>query len=392
MREGYTSKGVVVLGSTGSVGQSALHIISDFPDKFRVVGLAANNSARELVEQARRFHPRAVALADEAAARWAADQLQPLGITVLAGPQGVAAVATLDEAEAVVAAIVGMSGLAGTYAATRAGKTIILANKETLVAAGPVIMAEARRAGAQILPADSEHNAIFQCLIGRSRSSVRKVWLTASGGPFLGWTRQELANVTPQQALRHPSWSMGPKITIDSATMMNKGLEIIEAMHLFDLDPDQVDVVIHPQSIVHGMVETNDGGFIAHLATPDMRLPLGYCLAYPEQLDRAYRPLSPLEMGQLDFLPPDRDNLPCLRLAEHAARTGGSLPAVMNAANEVAVEAFLAGRIQFIEISDLVEHIMGKHDVTPVTTLEEVIEVDRWARQQARQLLDSWDR
>lgn len=374
------------------MGRSTLEIVADFPDRFRVVGLAANKSAEQLVEQAIRFRPDVVALADEAAASCVAHQLKGSGIRVLSGKAGIEAVAAVEGADTVVAAIVGTAGLAGTLAAINAGRTVVLANKEALVAAGQLMMEAARRSGAQILPADSEHNAIFQCLNGRPRQAIRKIWLTASGGPFLGWSREQLRSVTPDQAIRHPSWSMGPKISVDSATMMNKGLEIIEAMHLFDVTADQVDVVVHPQSIVHGMVETTDGALFAHLAEPDMRLPIGFCLAYPEPLTRCYRPLSPLDMPRLEFMEPDRVNFPCLRLAEHAARTGGSMPIVMNAANEVAVEAFLAGRIAFIEIADLVEHIMSKHIVTPVRTLIEVEQIDLWAKQEARRLLASWDR
>ncbi|HEY8450151.1 MAG TPA: 1-deoxy-D-xylulose-5-phosphate reductoisomerase [Bacillota bacterium] len=384
-------KGLVVLGSTGSIGRSTLQIVADEPGRFRVVALAARRSVDAVIAQAHRFRPRLVALADPTAAAAAARQLRPLGIEVVAGPEGIEAAATYEGADTVVAAIVGMAGLPGTLAALRAGRTVVLANKEALVAAGPIVKATAAASGARILPADSEHNAIFQCLAGREAQAVRRIWLTASGGPFRGYSREQLEHVTPAQALRHPNWSMGPKVTVDSATLMNKGLEIIEAMHLFDLEPQQIGVVVHPQSIVHGLVELRDGGLVAHLAEPDMRLPLAYCLSYPEPFTRAYRPLRPTELPALTFEEPDRQALPCLRLAEEAARIGGTMPAVLNAANEEAVAAFLAGRLRFNAIAELVEHIMGEHRAQPVTELEAVLDADRWARERARRVMARWN-
>lgn len=369
------------------MGRSTLDVISKFPDRFQVKALAAAKSVDVLVEQARKFRPEVVALADEMAAKQAAAKLGPLGIKVLSGPESIDQVAVFDGVDTVVAAIVGVAGLASTLAAVRAGRDVVLANKEALVAAGDIMMDAARQSGARILPADSEHNALFQCLQGRQRRSIRKVWLTASGGPFRGWTSEELETVTPEQALQHPSWEMGPKITIDSATLMNKGLEIIEAIHLFELSPDQVDVVVHPQSTVHGLVELIDGAFLAHLSEPDMRLPIAYCLSYPEPLELTNKPLPPYQLPWLTFEEPDRETFRCLRLAEEAARVGGSLPAVMNAANEVAVAAFLEGRIKFTEIAELVEYVMGRHRVVQPTTLEDVLALDQWGKSEAHKYL-----
>lgn len=385
-------KGLVILGATGSIGRQTLDIVTDHPEEFRVVALAARRDVEGMVAAAERFRPELVVFSEPEAARAARDRLKPLGIEVMAGPDGLAAAAQAPGAPLVVSAITGFAGLAPTLAAVRAGRTIVLANKETLVAAGPLVKAEAARSGARLLPADSEHNALFQALAGVAPEDVRRLWLTASGGPFRGYTPEQLAHVTPEQALQHPNWSMGAKITVDSATLMNKGLEVIEAMHLFDLPVDRIGVLVHPQSLVHGLVELVDGGLIAHLAAADMRIPLGWCLAYPERLDRAYQRLNLAQAGTLTFEEPDRRAFPCLRLAEDAGRIGGTMPAVLNAANEVAVEAFLQRSISFPGIAQVVEAVVAAHEAVPLHDLEAVEAVDAWAREAARQVVRSISR
>jgi len=385
-------KGLAILGATGSIGRQALEIAGDHPDRFRVVALAARRDVEGMVAAARRHRPELVAMSDPGAAASVREHLRPLGIEVLAGPEGLAAAATAPGVDLVVSAVMGFAGLEPTLAAVRAGRTIALANKETLVAAGPLVKAEAARSGARILPADSEHNALFQALAGVDRAHVERLWLTASGGPFRGFTPEQLAGVRPEQALRHPNWSMGAKITVDSATLMNKGLEVIEAVHLFDLPVDRIGVLVHPESLVHGLVELADGGFIAHIAAPDMRIPLGWCLAYPERLDRAYRRLNLVQAGTLTFEEPDRRTFPCLRLAEEAGRIGGTMPAVLNAANEVAVEAFLRQQLSFPGIAQVVESVVTVHRAVPLEDLETVKAADAWAREQARRVIRSISR
>ncbi|REJ37182.1 MAG: 1-deoxy-D-xylulose-5-phosphate reductoisomerase [Bacillota bacterium] len=385
-------KGLAILGATGSIGRQALEIAGDHPDRFRVVALAARRDVEGMVAAARRHRPELVAMSDPGAAASVREHLRPLGIEVLAGPEGLAAAATAPGVDLVVSAAMGFAGLEPTLAAVRAGRTIALANKETLVAAGPLVKAEAARSGARILPADSEHNALFQALAGVDRAHVERLWLTASGGPFRGFTPEQLAGVRPEQALRHPNWSMGAKITVDSATLMNKGLEVIEAVHLFDLPVDRIGVLVHPESLVHGLVELADGGFIAHIAAPDMRIPLGWCLAYPERLDRAYRRLNLVQAGTLTFEEPDRRTFPCLRLAEEAGRIGGTMPAVLNAANEVAVEAFLRQQLSFPGIAQVVESVVTVHRAVPLEDLETVKAADAWAREQARRVIRSISR
>lgn len=379
-------RGIAVLGATGSIGTSTLRVIADHPDQFYVATLAANTSAATMIRLARRFHPQLVAMADPEAAQEVAQALRTSQIEVVAGSEGIVAAAQHDAVDLVVSAMVGIAGLEGTLAAIEAGRNVVLANKESLVAAGPLVMARAQARGVTVLPADSEHNAIFQCLQGvASPADVHKIWLTASGGPFRGWTPEQLKTVTPAQALQHPNWSMGAKVTVDSATLMNKGLEIIEAMHLFNLDIDRIDVVVHPQSVVHGLVELLDGSMVAHLAEADMRVPIGYCLAYPKRITQPYGRVDLLALGQLTFEPPDRDAMPCLRLAEHAARIGGTMPTVLNAVNEVAVAAFLQGRIAFPDIAAVVEEVMTIHSVQPLQHLEHVYQIDRWARMQGEE-------
>ena len=336
---------VVVLGSTGSVGRSALGVIAhDGGARLKARGLGANTSVDVLVEQALEFRPRYIALADPAAAAAVDGQLQGSGIEVLSGPDGLARMASDPEADRVLSAIVGAAGLQGTWAALEAGKIVALANKETLVVAGPLVMELARRRGGTLLPVDSEHSAIFQALRAGAKREVRRVILTSSGGPFRGRSPRELADVTPDEALRHPTWKMGPKISIDSATLMNKALEVIEARWLFDLRPDQIEVVVHPESVVHSMVEFVDGSVVAQMSPPDMRLPIQYALTYP---DRVEGPCPRLDLSRAScwhFEPPDRETFPCLELGFEVMRRGGTAGAALNAANEAAVARFLDGR------------------------------------------------
>lgn len=381
-------KNVVVLGSTGSIGRQALDVIARRPDLWRVVALAAGGNARLVAEQARRFRPAAVALADPAAAAEVAAALAGEGIEVLAEPDGAASLAGLPQADVVVAGIAGSAGLPPTYRAVEAGKVVALANKETLVAAGEAVTAAARRSGARLIPVDSEHSGLFQCLQGHRGGDARRVILTASGGPFRGWSRDELAAASVEDALRHPTWRMGPTITVDSATLMNKGLEVIEAHWLFGLPYDRIDVLIHPQSIVHALVEFRDGSTLAQLSQPDMRLPIQYALGYPERLEAVGEPLDLAAVGVLHFESPDRQAFPCLDLAYRAGRAGGTAPAVMNAAKEVAVDAFLAGRVGFMDIPRIITAVMEQYDHTSAHSLDVVLEADARARRSARDLLE----
>ena len=370
-------KRVVILGSTGSIGRSALGVISRYPDRFKVVGLTAGSNAELLHEQVIKFAPSAVAVSDSAAAQGLRDRLD---IAVHEGPDGVAAIAGMEGADFVLSAIVGFAGLVPTIAALRAGRTVGLANKESLVAAGDVVMAEAARSGATLLPVDSEHSAVFQCLHGQDRGALGKVHLTASGGPFFGRDTESLKGVTAREALNHPSWEMGPKITIDSATLMNKGLEVIEAHHLFGVDADSIDVVVHPQSIIHSMVEFGDGTCIAQMSVPDMSGAIAYAMSYPERLPGVMKPLDLPALARLTFERPDTESFPCLALAFVALRAGGTMPAVLNAANEVAVEGFLAGRIGFMDIPVIIKNTMDSHENSSADTIEAVLQADVWAR------------
>ncbi|RMG87965.1 MAG: 1-deoxy-D-xylulose-5-phosphate reductoisomerase [Candidatus Dadabacteria bacterium] len=372
-------KRIAVLGATGSIGRSTLDIVRRHPHRFRVVALAAGGRHPErLAAQAREFGARWVAVPDEDAAR----RLRDLGVEaeILAGPQGLVQVAGLDEVDLVVSAVVGAAGLVPTYAAVLAGKTVALANKESLVAAGEVVMAAARRTGARILPVDSEHSALFQALEGRDIAHVRRLVLTASGGPFRGRTRASLAGVGVEEALAHPNWSMGPKITVDSATLMNKGLEVIEARWLFDVPAERIHVAVHPESIVHSLVEFVDGSLLAQLGPPDMRIPIAYALAYPERLELPDLSVDLVAAGRLTFEAPDREAFPCLDLAYRALRAGGTVPAVLSAANEEAVAAFLAGRLGFLGIPEAVAATLEAHDPRPLGTVQEALEADLWAR------------
>jgi len=370
---------LAVLGATGSIGESTLDVVRRFPDRFRVVALAAGGRRIDrLAAQVRETGARWVAAPDRAAA----DALRSRGVAaeILAGPQGLVQVAGLEEADVVVSAVVGAAGLLPTYAAVLAGKTVALANKESLVAAGEVVMAAARRTGARILPVDSEHSALFQALEGRGPGQVRRLILTASGGPFRGRSRSSLAGVGVDEALAHPNWSMGPKITVDSATLMNKGLEVIEARWLFDVPADRIDVAVHPESIVHSLVEFVDGSLIAQLGPPDMRIPIAYALSYPERLPLPDLSIDLVRAGRLTFEEPDRDAFPCLDLAYEALRAGGTVPAVLSGANEEAVAAFLARRLGFLEIAEAVAAALEAHRPHALTTVQEALEADLWAR------------
>lgn len=381
-------KKLAVLGSTGSIGVSTLSIAERFPERFRVVALAAGKNLSKLKEQVSRFQPEVVSLSSEEDARDLRLQLPNFRGEILWGDVGLQAVATHPEAEMIMAALVGAAGLAPTLSAIRAGKTIALANKEALVISGELMTREAKRHGVRILPVDSEHNAIFQALHGHQRTQVKRIILTASGGPFLHRPAQELAEVTIEEALKHPTWKMGSKITIDSATLMNKGLEVIEARWLFDVPPEQVAVIVHPQSIVHSMVEYIDGSVLAQLGIPDMTIPISYILSYPERLPLTHLPSLDLAAAtQLTFFEPDFEKFSCLRLAYSALQQGGTCPAVLNAANEVAVENFLSGRIRFTDIAALNERVLQQHQVQPVSGLDVLLEADRWGREQAHAIV-----
>jgi len=376
-------KNIVILGSTGSIGQSALDVIARNSDRFKVVGLTANLNVELIAKQAEEFAPAAIAVSD-GSAHEIKDKFKG---EVLEGPDAICDIAAHKDADFVLTSIVGSAGLLPTLAAVRAGKTIGLANKETLVAAGDLVMAEARKSGSSILPVDSEHSAVFQCLEGQSRKALKKIILTASGGPFAGKSREELRNVTLAQALNHPSWSMGKKITIDSATLMNKGLEVIEAHHLFGVGPDDIEVVIHPQSIIHSMVEFTDGSCIAQLSVPDMRGAIAYALSYPERLDDVIPHLDLPGMGKLTFMKPDFEAFPCLSYAYDALRKGGTVPAVLNAANEIAVEGFLAEKIGYNDIPVIIKKTMDTHELAAADSIDAVLAADLWARQYASELL-----
>lgn len=353
-------KQLALLGSTGSIGTNVLNVVRQFPDRFRIIGLAAGSNVELLGRQVREFAPECVSIGDPALAAPLSDLLPPsYRSRILCGVDGNCAVATLAEADMVVSAVVGSAGLLPTLAAIRAGKDVGLANKETLVMAGRLVMEEVQRHQVRLLPIDSEHSAIFQALEAGRSEDVAKLILTASGGPFRAWEPEQLRYATPDQALAHPNWSMGRKISIDSATLMNKGLEVIEARWLFDVVPDQIEVVVHPQSIIHSLVEFRDGSVVAQLGIPDMRIPIAYALSYPQRLPLNLPRLALSQCRDLSFEPPDTDRFPALRLAFEALRSGGGKPAVLNAANEVAVAAFLRGRIGFTRIAEVVEQALA---------------------------------
>jgi 1-deoxy-D-xylulose-5-phosphate reductoisomerase len=381
-------RNIAILGSTGSIGVNALKVINDSPDRYRAIALTAGRNIDLLLSQIEKFQPKAVAVLEKDSAEKLKRRL-PGGRSpdIYFGNKGFVRMATLNEVDTVVSCMTGAAGLIPTFEAVKAGKDIALANKETMVMAGPLVMAEAKRRGVSIKPVDSEHSAIFQSLQGHHREDVRRVVLTASGGPFRNLSHEEMAEVTPAQALEHPNWDMGQKITIDSATMMNKGLEIIEAKWLFDLSVDQINVLIHPESIIHSMVEYKDGAVIAQLAIPDMTIPISYALSFPYHIRNSLPPLDLEQIGRLTFERPDKKRFRCIDLALEAARLGGSMQAVLNGANEVAVESFLKGEIGFLEIPILVEKVMNEHNVHSIDTIEMVLEADRWARNKANDIL-----
>jgi 1-deoxy-D-xylulose-5-phosphate reductoisomerase len=375
-------KNVVLLGSTGSIGTSTIKVAEDLPDRIRLVGLAAGNNLELLLEQTRKHQPAVISITDPQKAKAARDAL---GTTaeVCCGDEGLIKLATLPGADVVLIAIVGTAGLQPALAAIRAGKDIAVASKEILVMAGEIVMSEARKYGVRVLAVDSEHSAIFQCLDGKSPGSVRNLWLTASGGPFRNTPKEEFPKITVERALKHPSWVMGKKITIDSATLFNKGLEMIEARWLFDIEMERVKVVVHPQSVVHSMVEFVDGSIIAQLSTPDMCLPIQYALTYPERASSERVQTNLAKLGSLTFEEPDVERFPSLKLARMAGEVGGTLPAVLNAANEIAVDAYVNRRITFPQITEIVEHTMGRHQRVSQPTLEEILKADAWARAEA---------
>ena len=382
-------KKISVLGSTGSIGVSTLDIAAAHPDQFQIVALTAGANLHLLAEQVRRFRPSVVAVLrkeDEVSLR---DMLGAAAPEVLSGLEGLMACAVHDEAQMVVSAIVGAAGLVPTMAAIESGKDIALANKETLVTAGALVMEAVQRRGVKLYPVDSEHSAIFQSLEGHRKADVRRLILTASGGPFRDKALAELKQVSPADALAHPNWSMGKKISIDSATMMNKGLEVIEARWLFDLPADRIDVHIHPQSIVHSMVEYVDGSVIAQLGIPDMKTPIAYALSYPERLPLNLPALDLCALGSLSFSKPDNQRFACLELAYEALRAEGTAPAVLNAANEVAVEAFLNRELGFLAIPDILRRVLDAHRHGALTHIDEALRADRWGRQAARRLIDA---
>src|SRR5215831_14908983 len=382
-------KRIAILGSTGSIGRSTLNVIENHPERFQLLTLAAGANTEAALEQARRWKPKVLSLASEKDAALAAKQLKAeglSGIEVVYGQAGTVRVATHQEVDFVVSAIVGVAGLKATYEAVRAGKEVGLANKECLVTAGELITAEARKQGKPLLPIDSEHNAVHQCLRGGRMNEVERVWLTASGGPFLDTPAAEFARITVEQALNHPTWKMGRRITIDSATLMNKGFEVIEACRLFNLPPDRVKVIVHPQSTIHSMVEFNDGSILAQLSVTDMRLPILYALTYPERIPSDLR-FNVRALERLDFRPPDMNKFPCLRLAYDAAAAGGAKSIALNAADEVAVAAFLEGEIGFADIPRVVEQTLDETEHRNPESIEEVLAMDAQARELARQKL-----
>jgi 1-deoxy-D-xylulose-5-phosphate reductoisomerase len=378
-------KAITLLGSTGSIGTQTLDIVEHNPDKFRIVGLAAGNNVEMLAQQVRQFRPEIVAIGNEAKLPELKDALSDLDYhpTIVAGAQGTIEVAGYGDAQSVVTGIVGCAGLLPTIAAIKAGKDIALANKETLIAGGPVVLPLVAEYGVKLLPADSEHSAIFQCLQGVPPGGLRRIILTASGGAFRDLPAEELASVTIADALKHPNWSMGQKITIDSATLMNKGLEVIEAHYLFGVDYDDIDIVVHPQSIIHSLIEVQDTSVLAQLGWPDMRLPLLYALSWPDRIQTDWKKFDLVTAGDLTFRAPDRQKYPCIDLAYAAGKAGGSMPAVLNGANEQAVALFLAEKVHLLDIPKVIEKVCDKHrnDFTLTPSLDDILAADIWARQ-----------
>lgn len=380
-------KKITILGSTGSIGKSTLDIIEKNPERFKVVALAAGENIDEIKRQIEKFHPLIVSVINKEKAFKLKETIRS-DIEILYGAEGVKNVASFFDADLVVSAISGAAGLMPTLAAIKAGKNIALANKETMVIAGDIVTKMSRKNGVKILPVDSEHSAIFQCLEGQNRSFLKRVILTASGGPFLNLSKKELNNVKPNQALCHPKWKMGKKITIDSASLMNKGLEVIEAKWLFEVGFDKIDVLIHPQSIVHSMVEFIDGSVTAQMGIADMRIPIAYALSYPERIENNLPRLNFIQTNNLQFYKPDTEKFRCLQLAYKAGIEGGTYPAVLNAANEVAVEAYMGEKIKFTDIPGVIEKILNAHDSVKEPSLEEIMRADSWARVEARKTIE----
>ena len=387
------SQRLTILGSTGSVGQSTLDVLALHPEQFQVEALTANFNVDKMLSQCQRFQPRQVVMSDESSAEKLSKSLLSIGLSeieVLSGAKAICDVAASERSDTVMSAIVGAAGLMPTLMAVQAGKRVLIANKEPLVMTGDLFMREAEKSEATILPIDSEHNAIFQCLPeDQSKAGVRKIHLTTSGGPFRGRSWESLEKITPAEACAHPNWSMGQKISVDSATMMNKGLELIEATALFGLQERDVDIVVHPQSIIHSMVEYTDGSFLAQLGSPDMKIPIAHALSWPKRIDSGAKALDITEIARLDFEKPDMQNLPCLRLARAAAKAGGAVPAILNAANEVAVSGFLNQQISFTSIADVIEEVISTYQVDGFDSIEDVLQIDNETRVLAAQALKS---
>jgi len=387
-------KGLCILGATGSIGVNTLDVASRHPDKYKIVALSANSQIKRLVELCKKYQPEYAVIADETLLDELIKQLKNINssIKVLSGIPGLETIASLPQVDYVMAAIVGAAGLKPTLAAARSGKRILLANKEALVMSGQIFMDEVKKNNAELLPIDSEHNAIFQCLPehydkGLAESGITKILLTGSGGPFRTTAISELSDITPDQACAHPNWSMGRKISVDSATMMNKGLEIIEACWLFNTNPDNIQVVIHPQSVIHSMVQYSDGSVLAQLGQPDMRTPIAHALSWPERIESGVEKLDLFEIAKLEFEKPDYKRFPCLRLAEESIRKGGTAPAILNAANEVAVASFLDNKLKFIDIAYIVEQTLKNLPSRAASSLNEILEDDLAARKEAEQLI-----
>jgi 1-deoxy-D-xylulose-5-phosphate reductoisomerase len=381
------SRGIAILGSTGSIGRNALRVIEALGPEYDVVGLSAHTNVKLLAQQVQRYEPRVVAVTNSRYAEQFRASLDGRELKVLSGPSSLSELVECDGVDTVLTAVVGAAGLPSALAAARAGKRLAIANKEPLVIAGELLTRTAREHGSTLLPVDSEHSAVFQAMQSGSTREVHRILLTGSGGPFRGATREDLGNVTREQALSHPTWSMGPKITIDSATLMNKALEVIEARWLFDVPVDRIEVLIHPESIVHSLVEFVDGSVIAQLGEPDMCLPIQYALTYPRRVPGVSKRLQLEEIGRLRFEKPDPQTFRALPLAYEVARAGGTAAAVFNAANEAAVEEFLAGRVKFLQIMDLVEHCLNRHSVRQTMSLDELLEADAWARREVKDRL-----
>ncbi len=376
-------KQIVILGSTGSIGTNTLDIVEKFPAQFRVIGLTAGHNDEKLEAQIRQFRPQLVALANETAASKLRERCKDVDVEILSGMEGLTQVAELPQADLVISSIVGGAGLVPTLAAIRARKNVALANKEPMVMAGQLMQEEAHAHGVKIFPVDSEHSAVFQSMEGHRREDIRRLILTASGGPLWNMPREQMRDVKPEQALQHPNWKMGAKITIDSATMMNKGLEVVEARWLFDMQASQIEVLVHRESVIHSMVEYTDGSVIAQLGLPDMRTPISYAMKYPARVPLDLPPLDLAGIGKLTFFQPDHDRFPCLQLGYDALKIGGTMPAVLNAANEVAVAAYLQEGIGFLDIAAIIRSTMDAHTLRQVRTLDDALEADRWARETA---------